>query len=706
MVQEELELRPSEVPNVLDEDIEMNDFTSNSPDDPPSWTWHHSTGFNVGINFSKDTGNSQANIGEVLPNTQRLIKRSRPKELFNDDGHLETGPRMQLRAGEAINVMAPSHFSDMAYDDEEIQIPPWAESSIPLTQVRPTFTVSQSDQFNFKLPSQLTTSLGGNNAIPIRHPSNGDCGMAYNNNDTPQPQLWSSQLRLLAAVATQPQNQNQNQELNDSDVTPGLPLPRPTGLCQIQSFRQVPLSLPRAHNIIMHDTNTKGGGNPERGAVHTFDIDEMSPDEDKRLAESIICNESGGSGGCQDKASLPVLTTNSANLGNSEEPITGAVAPSFRQPSGLAMTQGSAEDIVAQHHQCNHPSHLPNNEQLLAIWSQQTSHCVMHAHSATVDTDQHSHSVGCAHSTVDSTAETEPLISSHPQGPATLQPPASDTNSLPAIRSAMARWWPQYTNNISKLLWEDIGNWRSSLKKKARTFMCEHYQWDPQNCCSVNADLTKTLLERGVFLKHGQDEEGHTNNLAHPALAGLVVNFFYTGPSSVGILFPEVFGNEIKLVLDKVTAEGKEVIFKCNIYTNVYIGILGLMVKCDMTPIHQAKTKALRIQWAKIGRLGRYWDTPCKAIQLCTLLEEAGQVKQLANPGQGMTPVHSRDCDKELTAAMDEYSTGTFIALKFRHEDYSKGNQQFLEIIDNIDTMPHHLQSLWRALKNIAVQGC
>ena len=35
------------------------------------------------------------------------------------------------------------------------------------------------------------------------------------------------------------------------------------------------------------------------------------------------------------------------------------------------------------------------------------------------------------------------------------------------------------------------------------------------------------------------------NNLAHPALAGLVVDFFYTGPNAVGILFPEVFASEV-----------------------------------------------------------------------------------------------------------------------------------------------------------------
>jgi len=34
-------------------------------------------------------------------------------------------------------------------------------------------------------------------------------------------------------------------------------------------------------------------------------------------------------------------------------------------------------------------------------------------------------------------------------------------------------------------------------------------------------------------------------NMASPALAGLIVDFFYTGPSALGNLFPEVFAQEV-----------------------------------------------------------------------------------------------------------------------------------------------------------------
>ncbi|KAI6038073.1 hypothetical protein EDC04DRAFT_2604353 [Pisolithus marmoratus] len=124
-------------------------------------------------------------------------------------------------------------------------------------------------------------------------------------------------------------------------------------------------------------------------------------------------------------------------------------------------------------------------------------------------------------------------------------------------------WWPQYLPDITKLLLEDHGNWHSALKKKAHIFVCDHYKWDPQNCCPINAELAKSLLEHGEFLRHRVDIE-------------------------------------IKVALDEMVVEGKEVTFKHDIYADVYIDLLGLMAKCDTVPVHCAKTKALHVEWASI----------------------------------------------------------------------------------------------------------
>ena len=48
----------------------------------------------------------------------------------------------------------------------------------------------------------------------------------------------------------------------------------------------------------MHGTGTEARENSERDTDHTFEIDEMSPDEDKCLAESVIRNELDGTSEC------------------------------------------------------------------------------------------------------------------------------------------------------------------------------------------------------------------------------------------------------------------------------------------------------------------------------------------------------------------------------------------------------------------------
>ena len=56
-----------------------------------------------------------------------------------------------------------------------------------------------------------------------------------------------------------------------------------------------------------------------------------------------------------------------------------------------------------------------------------------------------------------------------------------------------------------------------------------------------------------------------------------------------------------------MVVEGKEVTFRRDIYADVYVDILGLMVKCDTAPVHRAKTKVCRVEWANIGMWVNYF---------------------------------------------------------------------------------------------------
>ncbi|KIK74933.1 hypothetical protein PAXRUDRAFT_174293, partial [Paxillus rubicundulus Ve08.2h10] len=43
-----------------------------------------------------------------------------------------------------------------------------------------------------------------------------------------------------------------------------------------------------------------------------------------------------------------------------------------------------------------------------------------------------------------------------------------------------------------------------------------------------------------------------------------------------------------------------------------------------------------------------------------------------------------------LTAALDDYSTGIYTAMKLRHNDYSQVNEEFMDMINSIKGMSHH----------------
>ncbi|KAF8835704.1 hypothetical protein BDN67DRAFT_984450 [Paxillus ammoniavirescens] len=630
---------------------------------------------------------SQTTTGDAIPRGKWL----RADQLFDDADpaslvtsmsinieHTQTEhqPQPSTRSlniatqGQAVNPMAPSHCSD---EEEASQTPPWAVSSKPLTQVQPSFMVSQSgQQFGFKLPSQSNT------AQSTRHSTQADMGSILQDHAALArrttiglsayqlaPLRQSLQLQTLAAAANQSsevpvRNSRVHHSLgpitnlsstplvrdqHPSDEHPHSPPPWPAGLHRTQSFHQLPSFLPSSHS--MFATNVDRNGSSV--------IDEASPSDDDRFAESVL----HGQGFPASEQQNPDAHTK-RDPGNDATEHTG-------QP------EVECVQSIPTQSQHNHVPGLTTAQTLIQSPAQQST-------SATdIDPPSVTHPVVAIASGTSGTIpdNNDPsqlqfyALSIHDiieHAKQFLHCDITSANPFPlrpdfnnkaveymneAITECHSRgllipdgWWPQHMPDITRLisvdlmlgrkrrlLWEDIGNWRSSLKKKAHSHVRESYEWDPQNCCTVNADIAKKLLDRGFFLKHGMDKEGHMNNLAHPSLSGLIIDFFYTGPNSMGNLFPEVFENEIKLALDEVAAKGKEVTFKRDIYTDVYVDIISLMTKCDTAPVHHAKTKALRVQWAKIGSLskglnfdstGMTWGVLDRACQLGTLLEWLG----------------------------------------------------------------------------------
>ncbi|KIK14955.1 hypothetical protein PISMIDRAFT_16875 [Pisolithus microcarpus 441] len=105
-------------------------------------------------------------------------------------------------------------------------------------------------------------------------------------------------------------------------------------------------------------------------------------------------------------------------------------------------------------------------------------------------------------------------------------------------------YWPDYRKDLGILLWEALMTWRSTLKAKAREYVVQHYLLGSNQPAEENLANAQELIQGAKFVRDGV-EDGTTRNMASPALAGLVIDFFYATPSALGNLFPEVFAQEV-----------------------------------------------------------------------------------------------------------------------------------------------------------------
>lgn len=120
--------------------------------------------------------------------------------------------------------------------------------------------------------------------------------------------------------------------------------------------------------------------------------------------------------------------------------------------------------------------------------------------------------------------------------------------------------------------------------------------------------------------------------MASPALAGLVIEFFYTGSSALGNIFPEAFAHEapkaavclaatavsislmlsgcspdilqLRAAIDEYAVTGirQDRQFEYTTYSKVFMQLMAMQLKIDGNPKHAALTRKLRTSWANTGR--------------------------------------------------------------------------------------------------------
>ncbi|KAF8547615.1 hypothetical protein OG21DRAFT_1527035 [Imleria badia] len=391
---------------------------------------------------------------------------------------------------------------------------------------------------------------------------------------------------------------------------------QPTRMARTALFYYLPLNMDKdGHSLSAApraELDNGASGLQARLVSHMAQINEASPSEDESFTEHILHGNGNDvneyEADLNDVSMMAWQNPQATGSGQYTRPSMGRLAANslFREHEANASTNNSPDvqptgsrrymqPSLASHCERNHVPYLSTSSQLRIACDWQAS-----SGSNAVA------AVPCAPG--DGTV-------SRPLWIIPLLPSPSWTDRLALPQKA----WNLGSFNIMIrppriLLNEDLGNWRSALRKKARMWVAQCYQWDPENHRELNIEIAKGLLgSGGLFLRDSTDEEGHVNNLTHPALSGLIINFFYRGSTLVGKLFPEVFhkvvprmtvvlaATALKVVLDEMISAPTEVNFKVSTYSPIYTEILGLMDKCDSSPIHGTKTIALRKKWARQG---------------------------------------------------------------------------------------------------------
>ncbi|KAI6018529.1 hypothetical protein PISMIDRAFT_9612 [Pisolithus microcarpus 441] len=94
----------------------------------------------------------------------------------------------------------------------------------------------------------------------------------------------------------------------------------------------------------------------------------------------------------------------------------------------------------------------------------------------------------------------------------------------------LSGYWPDYHKDLGIL---------------AQEYVMWHHLLGSNRLVEENLANAQELIQGMQFMRDGVEEDGTTWNMASPALVGLIVDFFYATPATLGNLFLEVFAQEV-----------------------------------------------------------------------------------------------------------------------------------------------------------------
>ncbi|KAI6027297.1 hypothetical protein BKA83DRAFT_4123369 [Pisolithus microcarpus] len=375
------------------------------------------------------------------------------------------------------------------------------------------------------------------------------------------------------------------------------------------------------------------------------DIDDISPDEDERTAEAalhtpVLPEPDSRSQGANfhsmhSRASTPEL----GQFYHGQDKWDSCPADSQIDPALLAISEqhyGEDSDVVCAYHQRNGFPHVPALERLHAIRDQQQP-----SSGITISMPAQDVACGIAQSSQLPPESTGPpmavLLTADviEQAKLIMQCDSVTKNLFPShstfldimsgeiFNEALVEcmntppgYWPNYCSQLGILLWESLMTWRSTIKVKAHEVLPQFYNVGA-HCTEVENQLqSQALIKGAMFLRDGVDNEGSTNNMVHPALVALVMDFFYSS-LLIGAVFPEVFSHEVPRVaiclaatalraaLDEYTQTRirQDRPFEYGTYSKIFMGFLDMQHQIDQHPRHAVKMRELQVAWASAGRM-------------------------------------------------------------------------------------------------------
>ncbi|KAF8425392.1 hypothetical protein L210DRAFT_3653179 [Boletus edulis BED1] len=299
-----------------------------------------------------------------------------------------------------------------------------------------------------------------------------------------------------------------------------------------------------------NDKSTSESGAPDEtetehdeawGATNSRQV--AHPDEDDESAWRNLDNAEPQHGGTSHPS-------NRLQIDDSRSPDNAEYQERGDTANNTESQPGNAVNVLDRHHQVNgHPS-APDPQALTSIPPQPDG----------MQESAHTQAPRNSKKAKEAECRVSHLLSNNPFPSKSRDLKTSITE---ALTTTISEWnesavfepgyWPDHKTGMACVLLGDMSTWRSELKTVAFAVCPVAYnlippqEIPPREKVQWVQNSAAQLLADSFFLRGGFDQQGKTNNFAHPALMEVAIRFFYMGSNRIADKRPNQFRKAIPL---------------------------------------------------------------------------------------------------------------------------------------------------------------